>query len=65
MNNASPVNFSLKSIAIGVVCIVGAQVILMALQSVVALPFTQFTQQSLATAVGVVAWFYAGTKLGA
>lgn len=61
----SPVNFSLKSIAIGVVCIVIAQLLLVALQSVTTLPFSTYIQQSIATAIGVIAWFYVGTKLGA
>lgn len=61
----SPVNFSLKSIAIGVVCIVAAHLLLALVQSTVALPFSMFIQQTIATAVGVLAWFYVGTKLGA
>lgn len=61
----SPVNFSLKSIAIGVVCIIVAQLLLVLLQNVVALPFSTTIQQSIATAVGVLGWFYVGTKLGA
>lgn len=61
----SPVNFSMKSIAIGIVCIVVAQLLLVALQSVTTLPFTVAVQQSIATALGVLAWFYIGAKLGA
>ena len=61
----SPVNFSVKSIAIGVACIVVAHLLLVALQSVTTLPFSVFVQQSLATAVGVLAWFYIGGKMGA
>lgn len=60
----SPVNFSLKSIAVGVVCIVVAQLLLFLLQQMVTLPFTAFTLQSIATAVGVLAWFFVGGKLG-
>jgi len=63
--NPSPVNFSAKSMAIGVVCIVVAQLLLVALQSAVALPFSTYVQQSIATAIGVVAWFYVGAKMGA
>jgi hypothetical protein len=61
----SPVNFSMKSIAIGVVCLVAAHLLLFLLQSMVALPFSMFVQQTMATAVGVLAWFYVGAKLGA
>lgn len=60
----SPVNFSLKSIAVGVVCIVVAQLLLLLLQQFVTLPFTAFTLQSTATAFGVLAWFFVGGKLG-
>jgi hypothetical protein len=60
----SPVNFSLKSIAVGVVCIVLAQLLLFLVQQVVTLPFAMFTQQSIATALGVLAWFFVGGKLG-
>ena len=63
--NPSPVNFSAKSMAIGVVCIIVAQLLLVALQSAVALPFSTYVQQSIATAIGVVAWFYVGAKMGA
>ena len=65
MSNASPVNFSLKSIAIGVVCLVVAHLLLALLQQMVALPFSMFVQQTIATALGVLAWFYVGSKLGA
>lgn len=61
----SPVNFSMKSIAIGVVCLVVAHLLLVLLQSVVALPFSVFVQQTVATALGVLAWFYVGTKMKA
>lgn len=61
----SPVNFSMKSIAIGIVCIVAAQLILLALQSVTTLPFSTSIQQSIATALGVLGWFFVGTKMGA
>lgn len=60
----SPVNFSLKSIAIGVVCIVAAQLLLVMLQSMMALPGSPDIQRMVATAFGVLAWFYAGSKLG-
>jgi hypothetical protein len=63
--NPSPVNFSPKSLAIGVVCIVVAQLLLVALRSAVALPFSTYVQQSIATALGVLAWFYVGAKMGA
>lgn len=63
--NRSPVNFSAKSIAIGVACLVVAHILLFALQSVTTLPFSMFVQQSLATLVGVLAWFYIGGKMGA
>lgn len=61
----SPVNFSAKSLAIGVACLVVAHLLLVALQSVATLPFSMFVQQSLATMVGVLAWFYVGSKLKA
>jgi len=48
-----------------VVCIVVAQLLLVALQSAVALPFSTYVQQSIATALGVLAWFYVGAKMGA
>lgn len=60
----SPVNFSLKSIAVGVVCLVAAHLLLALLQSVTTLPFTITIQQSIATAIGVLAWFFVGSKLG-
>lgn len=60
----SPVNFSLKSIAVGVACIVAAHLLLMALQSMTTLPFSVDIQRMTATAVGVLAWFYVGAKLG-
>lgn len=60
----SPVNFTLKSIAVGVVCIVLAQLLLVLLEQFVTLPFTAFTLQSVATALGVLAWFFVGGKLG-
>jgi len=61
----SPVNFSAKSIMIGVVCLVVAHLLLALLQSVAPLPFSPFVQQSIATVVGVMAWFYVGGKMGA
>lgn len=60
----SPVNFSLKSIAVGVVCIIVAQLLLVLLQSVMSLPSTPDIQRMVATALGVLAWFYVGGKLG-
>lgn len=63
--NRSPVNFSVKSIAIGVACLVVAHLLLVALQSVTTLPFSVLVQQSIATAIGVLAWFYVGGKMGA
>lgn len=65
MSNASPVNFSAKSIAIGVACLVVAHLLLAVLQSAFVLPFSVFVQQSIATGVGVLAWFYVGAKLKA
>lgn len=60
----NPVNFSLKSIAVGLVCIIVAQLILVGLQQAFALPFSETIQRSIATAVGVLAWFYVGGKMG-
>jgi hypothetical protein len=61
----SPVNFSAKSIVIGVVCLVVAHLLLALLQSVTALPFSTMVQQSIATVLGVLAWFYVGGKMEA
>lgn len=61
----SPVNFSLKSITIGVVCICLAHLLLGLLQTTTTLPFSMTVQQSIATAVGVIAWFFVGAKLKA
>ena len=61
----SPVNFSAKSIVIGVVWLVVAHLLLALLQSAMPLPFSTFVQQSIATVVGVLAWFYIGGKMGA
>lgn len=60
----SPINFSLKSLAVGVLCIVAMQMILLVLQGMVTLPFSEQIQRSIATAFGVLAWFYVGGKLG-
>lgn len=62
--NHSPVNFTLKSIAVGVVCLVAVHALLLGLQSMMALPFTVTVQQSIATAIGVLVWFFVGSKLG-
>lgn len=61
----SPVNFSLKSLAIGIACLIVAHLALAGLQSLTTLPFSVFVQQSLATVVGILAWFYVGAKMGA
>lgn len=61
----SPVNFSARSIVIGVVCLVVAHLLLALLQSATALPFSTMVQQSIATVLGVLAWFYVGGKMGA
>lgn len=61
----SPVNFSAKSIVIGVVCLVVAHLLLALLQSVTAMPFSTMVQQSIATVLGVLAWFYVGGKMEA
>lgn len=60
----SPVNFSLRSILVGVMCLVLAHLALAGLQTAFDLPGTIFIQQSIATACGVIAWFFVGGKLG-
>ncbi len=59
-----PVNFTLKSIAVGVACIIAMQLLLVALQSVTTLPFSEMIQRSIATSIGVLLWFFVGSKLG-
>lgn len=63
MADASPQNFNLKSILLGIVCIVVANLLVVALREFVGLPGSTSLQSGLATVVGVLAWFFIGARI--
>jgi hypothetical protein len=56
---------TVKSIVILVVCIVVANLLLAALRTAVDIPFADGLESAVATGVGVVAWFFIGSRMKA
>jgi hypothetical protein len=63
MADASPASFTLKSVLLGIVCILVANLLLVALKTTVGLPLAEGVLTAIATIVGVLAWFFIGARI--
>ena len=55
--------FTVTNILIGVVCIVVANLLLVALRTAIDMPWGDGLESALATGVGVLAWFFVVARL--
>jgi len=56
-------SLSVANIAIGLVCIVAANLLLVLLRTVVDIPLSDGLESALATGVGVIAWFLIAARM--
>jgi hypothetical protein len=54
---------TVPNILIGVACIVVANLLLVALRTMIDLPWSDGTESAVATGVGVVAWFFIAARI--